>query len=113
MRKSLIWSRQATAESEPIFFIHLKNRLKNRSLSTRAGFVRMFATMFSSKPFPWFWQTPEAKFIFALMAGEPQAEHWISELKIRSRGGIVAAVVSLQMADVIPPRPDRRLSQYP
>jgi glycosyltransferase involved in cell wall biosynthesis len=43
---------------------------------------------------------PKARFIFALMAGEPQALHWIDELKIGHAVELLHPLSHLQMGDV-------------
>ncbi len=43
---------------------------------------------------------PNAKFIFALMAGEPQAEQWIQELEIGHAVELLPPLAHPQMADV-------------
>jgi len=43
---------------------------------------------------------PNAKFIFALMAGEPQAEQWIQELEIGHAVELLPPLAHHQMADV-------------
>lgn len=43
---------------------------------------------------------PSAKFIFALMAGEPQAEQWIRELEIGDSVELLQPLSHRQMADV-------------
>jgi glycosyltransferase involved in cell wall biosynthesis len=43
---------------------------------------------------------PLAKFIFALMAGEAQALHWIEELEIRNAVELLSPLSHSQMADV-------------
>jgi glycosyltransferase involved in cell wall biosynthesis len=43
---------------------------------------------------------PSAKFIFALMAGEPQVEKWIGELGIRGSVELLPPLSHAQMADV-------------
>lgn len=43
---------------------------------------------------------PTAKFLFALMAGEPQAEKWIGELGVKSAVELLAPLSHAQMADV-------------
>ncbi|HSL42571.1 MAG TPA: glycosyltransferase family 4 protein [Anaerolineales bacterium] len=43
---------------------------------------------------------PDAKFIFALMAGESQALHWIRELKIGHAVELLPALAHSQMADI-------------
>ena len=43
---------------------------------------------------------PDAKFIFALMAGEPQAEQWITELEIRDSVELLPPLHHHQMAEI-------------
>jgi glycosyltransferase involved in cell wall biosynthesis len=45
-------------------------------------------------------QYPKAKFIFALMAGEPHVEKWIQELKIGHAVELLPSLSHNQMADV-------------
>jgi glycosyltransferase involved in cell wall biosynthesis len=43
---------------------------------------------------------PNAKFIFALMAGEPQVEKWTRELEIRDSVELLPPLSHTQMADI-------------
>lgn len=43
---------------------------------------------------------PKAKFVFALMAGEPQVEQWIRELEIRDSVELMPPLSHAQMGDV-------------
>ena len=43
---------------------------------------------------------PKAKFIFTLMAGEPQAEEWVKELGIRASVELLPPLRHSQMADI-------------
>jgi glycosyltransferase involved in cell wall biosynthesis len=43
---------------------------------------------------------PRAKFVFALMRGEPQAEHWIQELKIQQAVELLPPLSHFQTAEV-------------
>ncbi len=43
---------------------------------------------------------PNAKFIFALMAGEPQVEQWVKELGVRDAVELLPPISHAQMADV-------------
>ena len=45
-------------------------------------------------------QHPDAKFLFALMAGEPQAEEWVRQLKIGHAVELLPALSHVEMADV-------------
>ena len=99
--------------SRRIFFIRLPSQWMTRSLSIHAASGLMCAMMYSFKAIPLVLaRHPDAKFICASMAGEPQAMQWIKQLDIGRCCRITSAPAACPNGGCLSPRTNRRFAEH-